>query len=346
MTRVAVANVQAPFIRGGAEVLADSLVEQFRVRGVDAHLIRIPFAWNPPERIIDHVLATRLLRLGNIDRLIPLKFPAYSLQHENKVVWLLHQFRQAYDLWGTPFQGIPDTPEGAYIRQLIHAADALYLSEAKRIYTNSATTQQRLMQFNGMSAEVLYPPLQRPEIFYCESPSDYLFYPSRISPAKRQTLVVEAMAHVKRPIRLVLAGPPDTPADLDEMQALIARLDLADRVELHPYWISEERKADLYARSVGVVYTPLDEDSYGYVTLESFEARKPVITCDDSGGTLQVVVDEETGYVVAPDARALGDAINTLAGDIQKARGLGENGLALVRELGISWDRVIEELLR
>lgn len=344
--RVAVANVQAPFIRGGAEILADSLVDQMRRRGVDATLLRIPFTWSPPERIMDHILATRLLRVGNVDCLIPLKFPAYALQHENKVVWLLHQFRQAYDLWGTDLQDLPSTNTGERVKWTIWNADATYLSEAKRIYTNSEVTRGRLRNFNGIDAEVLLPPLHRPELFVSRSAQDYVFCPSRISKAKRQTLIVEAFAHVRPPLRLVLAGPPDSPADLRDVKRAIRRAGLVDRVDVLPQWISEEHKADLFADALGCVYIPVDEDSYGYVTLESFEASKPVITCDDSGGTRAVVIDGETGWVVPPDPRALADAVNRLAANRDQARELGEAGHEHVRSLGISWDRVIEELLR
>lgn len=345
MTRVAVANVQAPFLWGGAEILAESLVDELRARDVEAYLIRIPFAWNPSERIVDHILATRLLRLGNIDRLIPLKFPAYALPHENKVVWLLHQFRQAYDLWDTELQGIPNTPVGYRLRETIMNADATYLREAKRIYTNSEITRSRLREYNDIDSDVLYPPLIRPELYSHREAGDYVFCPSRISRAKRQDLLIRAMSTVREPIRLVVAGPPDTPEDLTHLERIVAELDLGHRVSIMPEWISDEVKADLIAGSLGCMYVPIDEDSYGYVTLESYQSRKPVVTCSDSGGTLRVVLDGETGFVVDPDPTSIADAIDRLAGDRGTARTMGENGYEHVLTLGLSWDRVIEALL-
>jgi len=74
---------------------------------------RIPFRWDPPEKILESILACRLMRLPNVDRVIAFKFPAYFLPHDNKILWLVHQFRQAYDLWGTPYQGMASTPENA-----------------------------------------------------------------------------------------------------------------------------------------------------------------------------------------------------------------------------------------
>ena len=53
-------------------------------------------------------------------------------------------------------------------------------------------------------------------------------------------------------------------------------------------FITEQEKIDLYAKARAVVYPPADED-YGYVTLEAMLSSKPVITCSDSGGTLEFV---------------------------------------------------------
>ena len=56
---------------------------------------------------------------------------------------------------------------------------------------------------------------------------------------------------------------------------------------------------------------PFDED-FGYVTLEAFLARKPVITATDSGGPLEFVVDGVNGAVVAPTPEPIAAAINAL----------------------------------
>ena len=54
---------------------------------------------------------------------------------------------------------------------------------------------------------------------------------------------------------------------------------------------------------------PFDED-FGYVTLEAFLARKPVITAADAGGPLEFVVDGVNGASCAPTPEAIGAAIN------------------------------------
>jgi glycosyltransferase involved in cell wall biosynthesis len=119
---------------------------------------------------------------------------------------------------------------------------------------------------------------------------------------------------------------------------------LADRVRILPQFISEADKVDLFARALAVAYVPVDEDSYGYVTLEAYEARKPVISCHDSGGVGIVVKHDHTGYVVDPEPEQIALAIDELYLDRGRARALGEAGFAHIQQLGISWEHVIRKL--
>jgi glycosyltransferase involved in cell wall biosynthesis len=343
--KVAVVNNQAPFVRGGAELLAEWLRDKLREYGHEAEVVRIPFKWSPAPKIVDHMLATRLVRLAGADRVVALKFPAYFVPHENKVLWLLHQFRQAYELWGTPYQDIPNTPTGHRVRESIIRADRSFLSEAKRIYTNSEIVGHRLRMYTGIESEILYPPLLDPESLRCEDYGDYFFCPGRITAGKRQHLAVAAMADVAGSSRLIIAGQPETAEDLERLTGLIRELELEQRVEVIPRWISEEEKIRLMTHARGVVYLPFGEDSYGYVTLEAFHARKAVVTLADSGGILELVRDRHNG-LVPNDVEGLSRALQELADDRDLAESLGGAACSTLEELDISWDRVICELTR
>jgi glycosyltransferase involved in cell wall biosynthesis len=344
--KIAIVNNAAPFIHGGAEFLAESLKERLISYGHSALVLRIPFQWDPPQRIPEQILACRLLRLAteSIDRVIALKFPAYYVPHPNKVLWLLHQFRQAYDLWGTPYQGMPDNPEGCAIRDAIIQADNTFLPEARQIFTNNRVTSNRLQRFNGLESQVLHPPLMDAELFRCAGYGDYLFYPSRIGDGKRQALAIAALRHCRSAVKLIVAGRPDDPAALARCEAAVRENGVADRVEIISTFIPQHKKAELFAGCLGAVYIPYDEDSYGYVTLEAYHSRKPVITCTDSGGTLDVVRDGETGYVTAPEPEALAAAMDRLFDDRTNARRMGNAGLDLIRSMKISWDQVVLKL--
>ena len=207
--RIAVVNTQVPFVRGGAERLAEWLVHQLRERGHRSELVSLPYRWDPPHKLLEHALVARLTRISDVDRVIGFKFPSYYVPHDDKVFWVLHQFRAAYDLWGTEFQVLRDTTEGRYVRRAIVEADNRLLREARRVYVISQVTARRMRTFNGVEPTVLYPPLGDERPYYRGEPQNYLFFPSRINPVKRQHLAVEAMRHVSSDVRLVIAGDAD-----------------------------------------------------------------------------------------------------------------------------------------
>lgn len=342
---VLIASTFLPFVRGGDVRIVDDLERALVERGHHVDKVLLPFSPDPAS-MPEQLTALRLLDISDAgDVMIAIRTPSYVLRHPHKVVWFIHHHRPAYDLWETPYQDLADTPEGLATREPILRADDLGLREAERIFANSHVTANRLRDYNQIEAEVLYPPLGNAEEYGHGDYGEYIFCPSRITPTKRQTLLVEAMAHVRTPVRLVLAGAPDESRHGESLTELVNELGVASRVELRLGWLQEREKRDLFAEALGCAYVPYDEDSYGYVTLEAFQARRPVVTCSDSGGTLELVSDRETGLVVDPDPERLAEAFDELHENRALASRLGEAGAARVEELVISWDRVAERLL-
>ncbi|MFM7519686.1 MAG: glycosyltransferase family 4 protein [Planctomycetota bacterium] len=340
--RVVVLNTVAPFVRGGAELLAESLVERLTAAGHEAALLRVPFAWHPLERVYDAMLACGLLALPRADRVIALKFPAYLVPCPDKTIWLLHQFRQVYDLWGPE---IAADPAATGLRAAIKAADEACFDGARRMLCNSPVTRDRLACHNGRRADVLPPPLNDPELFQPGPHGDYLFAGGRINAAKRQHLLVEAMRHVGSGLRLVVAGPPDTPADGERLVDLVARHRLGDRVRLELGFVPRARIAELVRGALACAYLPIDEDSFGYVAMEACEAAKALLSAPDAGGVLGLVRDGETGHVVSADPEALADVLDRLWTDRATSIAQGRASRALWRAQGIDWHHTIETLL-
>lgn len=346
--RVVIATVQVPFVYGGAEVLAAGLREALITAGHAAEIVAIPFKWYPPERILDHMLACRLLDLTEsmgtpVDRVIGLKFPAYLVSHPNKVLWITHQHRQAYERWSHPHGDLMHWPAGVQVRDAIRAADRQLIPQAKSVLTISARVADRLTRYCGIEAAPLYHPPAQAELFYGREAEDYLFFPSRLGPDKRQWLVLEALAQTRHPVRVRFAGRADHATHASELATLAQRFGVADRVQ----WlgsISEEDKRREYAHALAVVF-PVDDEDYGYVTLEGMLAAKPVITCSDSGGPLEFVQHDVTGIVAEPNAAALAAAMDSVWGDRQQARAWGEAGRRHYAGMGISWPTVVERLL-
>ncbi len=341
--RIAVVNTQQPFVRGGAEQLADWLVDRLREHGHRAELVSLPCSWYPPQKLLEHVLAVRLTRITDVDRVIAFKFPSYYIPHDDKVLWVLHQHRPAYDMWGSEF-GLPDTTEGRYARRAIVEADKRVLVEARRVYVISEVVARRMRAYNGHEPTVLYPPLGDEQSYYRGEPGNYVFFPSRINPFKRQVLAIEAMRHVSSDVRLVIAGDADfRGTDLEPVSKLVADPELRGRVELLAGWLPERRKLELLADCLGVLFPPFNED-YGFVTLEGFLASKPVITCTDSGGPVELVEDGVSGWVAEPDPRSIAEAIDRLAANRNLTAQMGASGRERLQALGINWDHVVEEL--
>lgn len=136
--RLALCAAQVPFVRGGAEFHCDSIYRELIRRGHEVEYIKIPYKWYPPQEIINHCLAWRLLDLTEsngkkIDGVIATKFPSYVVKHQNKVVWLLHQMRSAYDLAHTTFDDLaPYGKIGEIIREKIYSMDKSCLEESKK----------------------------------------------------------------------------------------------------------------------------------------------------------------------------------------------------------------------
>jgi glycosyltransferase involved in cell wall biosynthesis len=346
--RVLIATVRVPFVDGGAEAQAAALRNALVAAGHRAEIVAIPFKWYPPQRILDHMLACRLLDLSatgdrQVDCLIALKFPAYLIPHANKVVWMLHQHRQAYDLWEHPMGDMHKHPHGAEVRDAIRRADVELLPQARHLFTDSRNVADRLQAYCGIEAAPLYhPPPDAPE-FYGSAAEDFLYFPSRVNPLKRQRLAIEALGQTRTKVRIRFSGSTMEAGYYESCMTLARRNNVQHRVE----WLgktSEAAKRDAYARSLGVLFPPVDED-YGYVTLEGMLAHKPVITCADSGGPLEFVVHRKTGMICEPTPQALADAMDEVWEDRQSARQWGEAGRQRYSDLRIGWDTVLERLL-
>jgi len=343
--KILIASTIVPFIRGGSTQIVDWLQAKLALEGHEVEVFRIPFYSYYPV-MPDQMLALRLFDLSrSADRLIAIRTPSYLLRHPNKVIWFIHHHRGAYDLWGTRYQDLPNSPEGKQYRDMFIHADNVALAEAEKLFANSQVVAKRLRDYNQLEAKVLYPPILDPERFHCESYEGGIFYVSRITPHKRQMLAAEALLHTSTPVKLVIAGPPDDPRYVSEIQAFAAKHSLSDRLTVRAEWISEEQKVSLLADSLAALYLPYDEDSYGYFSLEAQHSRKAVITASDAGGALELIEHGVNGLVVDPEPASIGAAFDRLWRERDFARKLGEAGPQRIRDLGVDWDTVTKELL-
>ena len=343
---IAVCTTQVPFVRGGAEVLIEGLVGALRAAGHRVTQIVLPFAWMPHAALVKSALVWRELDLSHIggvpvDLVICTKFPTWLVRHPRKVVWLVHQHRQAYDWFGGRLSNFTALPEDRRVRRFVAHADRLGLGEAQRIFTISRNVARRLAEYTDLHGEALYPPLNTSALRNIGT-QPYILSMSRLDRAKRTELLLDAMRHIETPVRAIIAGSGP------ELAALRSRIrfdaTLRRTVSL-PGRVGDAQWLDLYGNALAVFYAPVDED-YGYATLEGMAAGKPIITSADAGGVLEFVRADINGIITPrPDPHSFATAIDHLYTDQNYAAQLGHAGRALYDELDLTWDKTIAKLL-
>lgn len=341
--RVLVAAVQSPFSGGGAERHVRRLTEELRLRGVEADLVTLPLIERERFDLVRSALAWRSLdvtEIGNraVDAVIATRFPSYAIRHPNKVVWVIHQYRQAYDQFGTPWSDFTSSAEDRRTRETIATIDRLGLTEARRVFANSRTVAARLAKHNGIESEPLYHPPPLVGRYRTGPFGNYALTVGRLDGWKRPDLPLRALANAPAASLVVVGRGPEE----ERLKRLARDLDVESRVR----WIreaSEEELLDLYAGTRLVVVAPQGED-LGYVPLEAFLSGKPVLTTDDAGGPLEFVIDGETGFVVPPRPEALGAALSKAWDRGEALVALGRRGFE--RASRLSWDETIGCLLK
>lgn len=341
--KIVVCHSQVPFVHGGAEMHVENLTRNLRERGFQVDLVSIPFKWYPQQTLLDSYFLWRSADLSEsngekVDLVIPLKVPSFMVQHPNKVTWVMHQFRQAYDMKDNlQAGGLGTQPGGDALIEKITWLDRIGIGESRMIFANSRNVAARLKQYNDISATPLYHPPALAGRYESGEFGNYILSVGRLDKSKRIDLLIRALPYCDKHIRVKIAGRGQ---EMDSLKALAARLKVSDRVDFLGF-VPDEDVIHLYAGALGICYPPVDED-YGYVTLEAFLSKKPILTCRDSGGVLEFAREGENAYIVDYNAQQMGACFQKLYQNKKRAAKMGLAGFNLVKD--ISWDHVIDEL--
>jgi glycosyltransferase involved in cell wall biosynthesis len=380
--RIAVVAPQAvPFAVGGAERLCDGLVQALIERQHDGELVKLPSPEHSFRELVDSYQSFGELDLSHFDLIISTKYPSWMVRHPRHHVYMLHTLRGLYDSYhgfGQPI-AVPDTGlavrrllrvlrmppgtadgwrevldvaratlrqlgdedpvfgfPGPLIRRLVHwlDRDALDPVNIVRYAAISRTVAERADYFPRQArVDVLLPPTNITQLH--AGRYDNFFTASRLDRPKRIELLIKAMDYVQGPTQLRIAGTGPDEQRLRSVRPGDARIVFLGRV-------SDEQLVQEYADALAVPFVPFDED-FGLVTLEAQLAGKAVITCTDSGGVTELVTDMISGRVVAPEPRALGQAMAEFARSRELARLMGNTGRRAA--LQVTWDAVVESLI-
>jgi glycosyltransferase involved in cell wall biosynthesis len=262
------------------------------------------------------------------------------VKHPDKRIWLFHQYRPLYDLYGTAIgeNELTFTDEVRTIKEMVTNIDNITIREATRIYTISKNVSDRLKKYNNIDSLALYPPPEKQERFHSESYGDYVLYVGRLDAKKRVSLLLDAFSFVKTGVKCLVVG---IGKEKERLERQAHDLGIEEKIKLMGY-LPDEEVIRAYANALAVFYAPYDED-YGFATVEAFYSQKPVITTTDSGGVLEFVEDGENGCITGVNPREIAERIDWLFTHKKECRRLGSNGWESVQS--ISWDRVIERLV-
>lgn len=351
MANVLVLGVKVPFTSGGQEVLVRTLVNELKARGHDADTVELPFKVDPKENLPNEAALWRSVDLScfsgqDVDLVIATKFPSYYVNHPCKSLWMVHQHRAIYDLYGGRYSDFSDDPRDEALRKMLVEGDRRVIGECRYVSGISKNVASRLENYLDIAAEALYPPLPLGGQYRSEESQDYILSVGRLCSIKRVDLMLKALPTVHSFVKLKIVGTPDEPGVMDYLNNEIDKHHLWDRVEFLGR-VSDADLLELYARALAVYYAPHNED-YGYVTLEAMASGKPVITAHDSGGVLEFIEHNQHGVIADPDIDSISKATNSLIEDKELAQRLGANGRTFIEASGLleaGWDYVIGKLL-
>lgn len=194
---------------------------------------------------------------------------------------------------------------------------------------------------NGVDAEAFRRTERREALARYGVREPYVLFVGRISEQKGIFPLLEAARALPEDVALVLcASSPDTPELLARLEAAVA-----DRPRVR--WINAmlpvAEVVELYSHAA-VFVCPSIYEPFGLINLEAMACGTPVVATR-VGGIPEVVVDGETGWLVAPgDEAALAGALRGALADPARARRMGEAGRRRV-EAHFSWDRIAERTL-
>jgi len=194
----------------------------------------------------------------------------------------------------------------------------------------------------GLDATVFFPEPPDPELRSKYGIADELVVMTiaRLDPRKGHDRVLHALAALKDcvpPFKYVIVGKGERDA---ELRKLTADLQLQDKVVFAGFVSTQD--LNHYYNMADIMAMPnVDLDGnvegFGMVFLEANAAGKPVIG-GRSGGTIEAVVECETGFLVDPGNEGeLVEALRKLLTDDGLRKRMGDQGLQRVRR-EFDWD--------
>ncbi|KAK9199085.1 hypothetical protein WN944_014272 [Citrus x changshan-huyou] len=289
-----------------------------------------------------------LLRLSSYDVIIAdqvsVVIPVLKLRSSTKVLFYCH-FPDLLLAQHTTFLRRLYRKPIDFVEELTTGMADMILVNSKFTANTFANTFKKL-HARGIRPAVLYPAVNVDQF---DKPHSYklnFLSINRFERKKNIDLALSAFAmlqnleedvfknHNTADVTLTIAGGYDKRLRenveyLEELKSLAERNGVSDRVNFITSCSTTERNA-LLSECLCVLYTPKDEH-FGIVPLEAMAAYKPVIACD-SGGPVETIKNEVTGFLCNPTPHEFSLAMAKLIQEPQMAKKMGENARQHVME--------------
>jgi len=173
-----------------------------------------------------------------------------------------------------------------------------------------------------------------------EAGEPVVLFLSRLHPKKRLDILIDAVARLREigpSCRLVIAGTGE-PDYEQSMRDLVARRDLADRVEFVGF-VTGQEKISLY-QACDLFVLPTDQDTWPFALIEPLACGLPLVTT--RGVDIWPDLESSGGAVIVETRPAdLAETIRRLIEDPDKCRDMGRRGRRWVLET-LDPDRVMD----
>jgi glycosyltransferase involved in cell wall biosynthesis len=165
----------------------------------------------------------------------------------------------------------------------------------------------------------------------------------RITPEKGLVWLLQALAEVKVPIHLDVAGAGNQEHE-QALYRLAERLGLMKRITFHG-WVNEARAIQLIQQARALVFPSVWHEPAGLVSLEAAAAGRPIIA-SNVGGIPEYVGRLQNALLVEPNnVQGLARRIEQLAKDSFLAKQMGAEGRKMAKE-HFSLEKHVEELMK
>jgi len=205
-----------------------------------------------------------------------------------RYIW--HESERALQETPTPLR-----PAMSLLQRRLRGWDRRSTAGVTHYIANSRITQARIRDFWGRESTVIHPPVAV-ERFSPAPAEDYFLLVGELVAHKRADLALEATRRAGQTVKVVGTGP--------ELAALQAHYGS------HAEFLGRVSDADLdslLARAQALIVPNVEE--FGIAAVEAQAAGRPVVAAR-GGGSLETVIDGETGVLFSPgDAGALAEIL-------------------------------------